>query len=103
MQYVGYLSDGKTWGSKQPSGLGCQHLVDILNNRAPSDLLDDARKIGSRDMQLVGIKANVVMIGVVLSDERVEIDEDIFCTSRDMIGSKRVFLNVNHVKDKHGI
>ena len=43
------------------------------------------------------------MLGVVLSDERVEIDEDIFSPARDVIGRERVFLNVNHIEDENRI
>ena len=50
MEVVSYLGDAELGGLQQEGGFHQQHLVDIVDNSAASDLTNHAGKIDWRDM-----------------------------------------------------
>jgi len=49
MEVVGYLGDAHRGGLQQEGGLHQQHLVDVVDDGAASDLTDDAGEIDGGD------------------------------------------------------
>ena len=76
MEAVGYLGDAQPRGLQQKRGLHQQHLVDIVDNGATSDLTDHAGEIDGRDMELVGIERDVMVLNKVAGQQTDEADED---------------------------
>ena len=76
VEVVGYLGDAQLGGLQQEGGLHQEHLVDIIDYCAASDLTDHAGEIDGRDMELVGIERYVVVLGKVLGQQTDEADED---------------------------
>ena len=74
-QFVGYLLDVKVGTLQQFPGVGTQQLRDVETDRMPGNLLDDARQIGSRYVQPVGIEADVVLLAVVMHQQTLEVSE----------------------------
>jgi len=62
VELVGYLSDAQSGGSQQECCFHQQHLIDIVDDGTPRDLTNHAGKIDGRDVGLVGIKDDVMMI-----------------------------------------
>ena len=80
MEMVGYLGDAHFGGLQQECCFHHQHLIDIVDDGATRDLTDHAREIDGRDMELVGIEGNVVVLGKVAGQQTDETDENLFYT-----------------------
>ena len=80
MEVVGYLGDAQLGGLQQERCFHEEHLVDIVDNGAASDLTDHAGEIDGRDMELVSVEGDVVVLGKVARQKTDEADEDFLHT-----------------------
>ena len=100
---VGDLGDGERGGAQQERGFHQQHLVDVVDDGAASDLTDNAGEIDGGDVELVGIERDVVVLGEMVRQQTDEADEDFL----DALGCLAVYdgtiLGILQVKQEDGI
>ena len=103
MEVVGYLSDAQLGSLQQERGLHQQHLVDIVNNGAASDLTDYSGKIDGRDMELVSVERDVMVCYKVAGQQADEAYEDFLNTLGCLAVYDGTLLDVMQVKQEYGI
>lgn len=98
---LGYALVGS---QQQPRGFHQEHLVDIVNHRSSRDFLDDSRQIDGRDVELVGIERNVVVLNKMLRNEANEVNEQFFRPFQMIILVYfLLFPNVHQIEQEHRI
>ena len=103
MEVLGYLGDTQLGGLQQKSGFHQQHLIDIVDNCAASDLTDDSGEIDCRDMELVGIERDVVVFYKVAGQQTNEADEDFLDAWRRLAVYDGTLLGILQVEQEYGI
>ena len=61
MQTICNLIDTQFGGFQQEGRFYHEHLVDIIDNSAPSDLTDDTREIDWGDIKFGGVERDVMV------------------------------------------
>ena len=69
METVAYLGDAQFRDAEKERSFHQEHLVDIVDNCAATDLTDYAGEINCRDMELVGIERDVMVFRKVLGQQ----------------------------------
>ena len=103
MEMVGNLGNAQFGGLQQEGGFHQQHLIDIVDNGAASDLTDYSGEIDGRDMKLVGIERDVVVLRKVAGQQTDEADEDFFHTLGRLAVYDGTILGILQVKQEYGI
>ena len=103
MEAVGYLRDAQLGGLQQERSLHQQHLVDIIDNGAARNLTDHAGEIDGRDMELTGVKRDIVVLYKVAGQNTDEADEDFFHALRRLALYDGTLLGVLQVEQEDGI
>ena len=103
VELVGYLGDAQLGGLQQEGGLHQQHLIDIIDNGAASDLTDHTGEIDGRDMELIGIERNVVVLHKVAGQQTDEADEDFLHALGRLAVYDGTLLGVLQVEQEYGI
>lgn len=100
---VGYLGNAQLGGLQQEGGFHQQHLVNIVDYCAASDLTDHSGKIDCRDVELVGIERDVVALQEVSGQQTGEADEDLLHTLGCLALHDGTLLGILQVEQEDGI
>ena len=103
MEMVGYLGDAQLGGLQQERGFHEEHLIDIIDNGAASNLTDDTGKIDCRDMEPVGVEGDVVVLHKVAGQQTDEADEDFLHALGCLAVYDGTLLGVLQVEQEDGI
>ena len=103
MEVVGNLSDAQLGGLQQERGFHQQHLIDIVDNGAPSDLTYHAGEIDGRDMELVGIERDVVVLHKITRQQTDEVNKDFLHALGRLAMCDGTLLGILQVKQEYGI
>ena len=103
MELVGYLGDAQLGGLQQEGGFHQQHLIDIVDNGAACDLTDYTGEIDGRNMQLVSVEWDVVVLGKVVGQQTDEADEDFLHALGCLAVYDGTLLSVLKVEQEYGI
>ena len=103
MEVVGYLGDAQLGGLQQERGLHQQHLIDIVDTGAASDLTDYAGKIDGRDMEFVGIERDVVVFCKVTGQQTDEVNKNFLHALGCLAVYDGTLLGIFQVKQEYGI
>ena len=102
MEVVGYLGNAQFGGLQQERRFHEKHLVDIVDNGAPSDLTDYTGEIDRGNMQFGSVEWDVVVFRKVAGQQTDEADEDFLNTLWRLTVSNSLLLGVLQVKQEYG-
>lgn len=97
MEVVGCLGDAHRGGLQQEGSLHQEHLIDIIDEGASSDLAYLAGEIDRRDVELDGIERDVVALGVLQVEQEDGIEHSQHLAFIDMVGMKISYRDDNIV------
>ena len=100
---VGYLGDAHRGGLQQEGGLHQEHLIDKIDDGAARDLTDHTGEIDCRDVELVGIERDVVVLSKVAGQQTAEADEYFLHTLGRRAMYDGTLLGVLQVEQEDGI
>ena len=103
MEMVGYLGDAQFGGLQQKRCLHEEHLIDIVDDSAARDLTNHTGEIDGRDVEMVGIEGDVVVLYKVAGQQTDEADEDFFNALGRLAVYDGTILGVLQVKQEYGI
>ena len=103
MEAVGYLSDTQLRSAKQEQGFHKEHLVDVVDDGAASDLTDDTREVNGADMKRGCVERNVVVLGEIVGQQTDKADEDFLDALRRLAMYNGTILSILQVKQEDGI
>ena len=103
METVGYLGDAQSGGLQQKRCFHEKHLIDVIDNGAARDLTNYAGEIDGRDVELVRIEGDVVVLGKVAGQQTDEAYEDFLHALGRLAVYDGTILGVLQVEQEDGI